>query len=81
MASKVTAKSMSVEMHFDLTAEECKTVRDSLKPDNKEEITAECIAGTLVVRIRKLGISSLYNVTDDIIRCVEISKKIIGGSL
>ncbi len=72
-------------IQFELTTEAsqdaCEIIVKSLNPDNDPNISMECADGKIKVQVRNLKIASLYNITDDILRCYETSKKIVDGSV
>jgi len=69
------------DLSVDVDPETCEMIRKSLNPDNDPNITMVCSGGKLSVNVRNLKISSLYNITDDILRCYETSKKIVDGRI
>ena len=47
----------------------------SMNPDNNSDVKIKIEGSEMTVEISKLKISSIYNVSEDILRCFEISKK------
>ena len=53
-----------------------KEAMNSINPDNDTSVRMELIKDQLNIEIKDLKISSIYNVSEDILRCYELSKKI-----
>lgn len=81
MVEKKAQKSVGMSISIDLGETKCMTVLNSLKPDENDEMESKCNNGILEIQVKNLKIASIYNLTDDILRCVEVSKNIVGGSL
>lgn len=71
---------MSVSLRITISDEEevLKNAASSLIPDNNDDITVSVKDGTMTVDVKDLKISSIYNLSEDILRCYEISKKLMG---
>jgi hypothetical protein len=54
----------------------CENFITTFNQDNDKSITAHCEDGNLVIIINDLKISSLYNMTDDILRNLGTFEKI-----
>ena len=67
---------MKATYEFDMEADPCVKFIATFNQDNDSTITAKCINEKLVIVIRDLKISSLYNITDDILRNLIIFEKI-----
>jgi hypothetical protein len=55
-----------------------KNAASSLVPDNNDDIAVSVTDGIMTVDVKNLKISSIYNLSEDILRCYEISKKLMG---
>lgn len=53
-----------------------KEAMSSINPDNDKDITMDLVDNKLKIEISNLKLSSIYNVSEDILRCYDISKKI-----
>lgn len=69
-------KSIEMDFRLGVRLDGCELIRQSLNPDNNEDMEITCSENEMVITVRNLGISSLYNLIDDIVRCYEVSKKI-----
>ena len=59
--------------------EALKEAMNSINPDNDASVRMELIEDQLTIEIKELKVSSIYNVSEDILRCYELSKKIREG--
>ena len=59
--------------------EALKEAMNTINPDNDASIRMELMEDQLTIEIKELKISSIYNISEDILRCYEISKKIREG--
>lgn len=61
---------------FPMDEELCVKFMSTFNQDNDSTINTKCEDGTLVIVINDLKISSLYNITDDILRNLSTFEKI-----
>jgi hypothetical protein len=65
---------VSVEMEFD--DPDAQRILKAISPDNDSEINMSVDGSHAIIKITRLKVSSLYNVIDDLIRDLEVGKKI-----
>ncbi len=70
-----------MELVIGVGSSSCDKIKDSLAPDNPGSISARCDSGNLCINVSGMKIASLYNTVDDLLRCYEVSKKIVDGSV
>lgn len=61
---------------LDMNVDTCKKFIATFNQDNNSSIESSCESGNLVIVINDLKISSLYNITDDILRNLSTFEKI-----
>lgn len=67
---------MYVSVEIELDDPDTERILRAIAPDNDSEFTMSVEKGHAVIRVSKLKISSLYNVIDDLIRDIEVGKKV-----
>ncbi len=55
----------------------CEILMEALIPDNYTDTAVECRDGDFEIKIEKLNSSSIYNISDDFLRCYEVSLEIL----
>ncbi len=65
-----------MEICITIDEDHCKELYNSLVQDNNGDITMECNNNKILIKIKNVKISSIYNLIDDIIRDYETFKKI-----
>lgn len=65
-----------MEICITIDEEHCNELYNSLIQDNDKDITMECNDNKILIKIKNVKISSIYNLIDDIVRDYETFKKI-----
>jgi len=69
--------SVSLKIIINDEPEILKNAASSLDPDNNSDIKVSVDNGAMTVNVENLKISSIYSISEDILRCYEISKKMM----
>jgi len=65
---------VSVEIEFD--EPNAAYLEKVISPDNGNLISMDASGNHVIIRISELKLSSLYNIIDDLIRDIEVGKKV-----
>ncbi len=65
-----------MEMSIEIDEERCVDLYNSLLPDNDENIFMKCSDSKIEIKIKNLKLTSIYNITEDILRNYDVFSKI-----